>query len=293
MPIFQIKNKKTNQIGIDDFKSEKELQDVVENNLQELLGIEFIASEFWTGGIEGGYIDTLGLDENNAPVVIEYKWDQKNNVINQGLYYLDRLLEHKGDLELVVQKKLSKETTVNWRQPRLIIIAKSYSKYDQYAVKRMGGNIELIKYTLYKDGLLNLETVSTGLVVAGKPQVIKKETTDPFQKRLDWLTEEARKFYLNLREEILGIDEEISEKHFKNGVSFRLGNRTFVSVSPWKSYLRIYLLYKEKLEDPKGVTRSLEGIGTVFAARRDFEIKTVEEIPYAIKLIKQAYNSIV
>lgn len=293
MPIFQIKNKKVNQLVTEEFKSEKELQNLVEDNLQELLGIKFIASEFWTGGTEGGYIDTLGLDENNAPVVIEYKWGKKENVINQGLYYIDRILEHKGDLEMAVQGKLGKQISVNWQQPRLIIIAKSYNKYDQHAVNRMGGNIELIKYTVYKDGLLNLETVSSGSVVAGKPQVSKKETVDPFQKRLDWLTEDARKFYLNLREEILGIDEEITEKHFKNGVSFRLGNRTFVSVSPWKSYLRIYLLYKGKLEDPKGITRSLEGIGTVFAARRDFKIKTDGEVPYAMKLIKQAYNSIV
>lgn len=293
MPIFQIKNNKASQFVTEEFKDEKDLQDLVEANLLELLGIRLVASEFWTGGAEGGYIDTLGLDDNNAPVVIEYKWGQKDNAINQGLYYIDRILEHKGDLELAVNKKLGKQVPINWQQPRLVIIAKSYNKYDQNAVKRMGGNIELIKYTLYQGGFLYLETVFSGFVVAGKPEFKQEETTDPFQKRINWLTEEAKKFYLKLREEILALDEEITEKHFKSGVSFRFGNRTFVSVSPWKSYLRIYLLYKGKLEDSKGVTRSVEGIGTPFAAKRDFTIKTDEEIPYAMNLIKQAFNSIV
>lgn len=293
MPIFQIKNKKVNQLVTEEFMDEKELQNLVEDNLQELLGIKFITSEFWTGGAEGGYIDTLGLDDNNAPVVIEYKWGQKDNAINQGLYYIDCILEHKGDLELAVNKKLGKQVPINWQQPRLVIIAKSYNKYDQNAVKRMGGNIELIKYTLYQGGFLYLETVFSGFVVAGKPEFKQEETTDPFQKRINWLTEEAKKFYLKLREEILALDEEITEKHFKSGVSFRLGNRTFVSVSPWKSCIRIYLLYKGQIDDPRKITRSVEGIGTPFAAKRDFIISTHEEIPYAMKLIGQAYNSIV
>jgi len=293
MPIYQIKNGIAEKIETEDFKNEKELQEFVEKNLKELFEITFIASEFWTGGSEGGSIDTIGIDESNSPVIIEYKWGQKENVINQGLYYIDRVLEHRERFELAAQKKFGKAVSINWRQPRLMIIAKNYSKYDQYAVKRMGGNIELIRYTPYKGGLIQFETVFSGAIIAGKPgeAVEKKEKLeDPFQKRLNWLSEDGKKLYLALREEILGIDKEITEKHFKSGVSFRYGNRTFVSLHPHKSNTRVYLLYKGELNDPKKITRSVKGIGTVFAATRDFSVKTYDEIPYAMELIRQAYK---
>lgn len=296
MPIYQIKNGIAKKIDTEDFKNEKELQEFVEKNLKELFGITFIASEFWTGGSEGGSVDTIGIDENNSPVIIEYKWKENENVINQGLYYVDRVLEHKGEFELAVQKSLNRTIQINWRQLRLIIIAKNYSKYDQYAVKRIGGNIELVRYTSYKGGLIQFETIFSGAIIAGKPgKVVGKEEKldDPFQKRLNWLSEDGKKLYLALREEILGIDKEITEKHFKSGVSFRYGNRTFVSLSPWKSYTRVYLLYKGELKDPKKITRSLKGIGTVFAATRDFIVKTHDEIPYAMELIRQAYKKVI
>lgn len=97
MPIFQIDNNKIKQLKTSSFSNEKELQVVFENNLEEIFGIKFIASEFSTGEKHGDRIDTLGLDENNSAVIIEYKWGENNNVINQGLFYLDWLVDHKGD----------------------------------------------------------------------------------------------------------------------------------------------------------------------------------------------------
>jgi len=112
MPIFQIDNNKIKQLKTTNFRGEKELQVLVENNLEEIFGIKFIASEFSTGEKHGGRIDTLGLDENNSPVIIEYKWGEKNNVINQGLFYLDWLVDHKSDFQIVAEKKLGREIMV-------------------------------------------------------------------------------------------------------------------------------------------------------------------------------------
>jgi RecB family endonuclease NucS len=42
-----------------------------EKNLEALLGVRFLDSEFTTSN--GGRIDTLGLDENGCPVILEYK----------------------------------------------------------------------------------------------------------------------------------------------------------------------------------------------------------------------------
>ena len=64
-------------------------QGLIEKHLDELLGIKFLASEYSTGKIYGGRIDTLGIDENGCPVIIEYKRALNENVINQGLFYPD------------------------------------------------------------------------------------------------------------------------------------------------------------------------------------------------------------
>src|SRR5665811_294737 len=84
---------------------EKSLQQIIEDNLQTFLGVRFLASEYSTGRMHGGRIDTLGLDENNSPVIIEYKRAINENVINQGLYYLDWLLDHRAEFELLVMKE--------------------------------------------------------------------------------------------------------------------------------------------------------------------------------------------
>lgn len=65
------------------FKLEREIQSLFEANLEVLLGVRFVASEFSTN--QGGRIDTLGIDENGFPVVIEYKLDKNRTIINQGL----------------------------------------------------------------------------------------------------------------------------------------------------------------------------------------------------------------
>ena len=85
---------------------EKSLQTLVERHLETFLGVRFLASEFVTTKSHGGRIDTLGIDENGCPVIIEYKRALNENVINQGLFYLNWLMDHKGEFELCVLKKL-------------------------------------------------------------------------------------------------------------------------------------------------------------------------------------------
>jgi hypothetical protein len=162
MPIFQVNNDKMKQLKTSNFKNERELQVLVEKNLEEIFGIKFIASEFSTGKKHGGRIDTLGLDENNAPVIIEYKWGEKDNVINQGLFYLDWLDDHKGDFQVIVEKKLGRKIEIDWSQPRLILVTQSFNKYDKDAINRISENIELWTYSLYENGIFEVNIEGGG-----------------------------------------------------------------------------------------------------------------------------------
>lgn len=66
--------------------------------------------------ISNGRMDSIGIDENNSPVIFEYKRSQNENVINQGLFYLDWLLDHKADFKLLVIEKLGMEAanSIDW-----------------------------------------------------------------------------------------------------------------------------------------------------------------------------------
>ena len=103
MALFKISDSTVKKITVKDLDLEKNLQALFENNLNEILNIEFLAHEYSTSF--GGRIDTLGIDKNGSPVIIEYKRNQNDNVINQGLSYLKWLLHHKADFEVLCRNK--------------------------------------------------------------------------------------------------------------------------------------------------------------------------------------------
>src|SRR2546421_1434315 len=141
---------------------EKTLQALIENHLEVFLGVRFLATEYSTGKSHGGRIDTLGIDEDGSPIIIEYKRALNENVINQGLFYLDWLMDHKGEFELFVLKKLGKEVadSIDWSAPRLLCIASDFTRYDEYAVQQINRNIELIRYRRYGNELILFELVN-------------------------------------------------------------------------------------------------------------------------------------
>jgi predicted transport protein len=154
---------------------EKPLQTLIEANLQPLLNIRFIASEYSTGKTHAGRIDSLGLDENNCPVILEYKRSVGENVINQGLFYLDWLMDHKAEFKLLVLDKLGSAAAdaIDWSAPRVVCIAADFTKYDGHAVQQIGRNIELIRYRRFGEDLLLLEAVNAGGDSNGKSAAAK------------------------------------------------------------------------------------------------------------------------
>ena len=141
---------------------EKSLQHLIEQNLEAMLGIRLLGSEYSTGPKHGGRIDTLGIDENASPVIIEYKRATNENVINQGLFYLDWLLDHRAEFRLLVMDKLGEDVSgaIDWTAPRLLCIAGGFTRYDEHAVQQMNRNIELIRYRRFGANLLMLELVT-------------------------------------------------------------------------------------------------------------------------------------
>src|SRR5690606_26535602 len=152
---------------------ERQLQSLIEAQMPAFLGVRFLASEYATGKTHKGRIDSLGIDENNCPVIVEYKRHSNENVINQGLFYLDWLLDHQAEFRWLVMERLGKDVAdaIDWAGTRLLCIAADFTRYDQHAVQQIPRNVELIRYKLFGDDLLLLELVNSVSVVdatAGK-----------------------------------------------------------------------------------------------------------------------------
>ena len=160
---------------------EKPLQTLIERNLDVLLGIRFLASEYSTGKTHAGRIDSLGLDENNCPVILEYKRSVGENVINQGLFYLDWLMDHQAEFKLLVMDQLGTlaADAIDWTAPRLVCIAADFTKYDGHAVQQINRNIELIRYRRFGDELLLLE-------LANATNVTMTKSPSSNYRRVDW-----------------------------------------------------------------------------------------------------------
>ena len=254
--LFRIAKGQISELRGDASDLEKPLQTLIESNLDPLLGIRFLASEYSTGKTHAGRIDSLGLDENDCPVIFEYKRSTGENVINQGLFYLDWLMDHRGDFERLVTKQLGHETAdrIDWSAPRLVCVAADFTKYDGHAVQQINRNIELIRYRLFGDDLLLLELVNAtsagagGSAVAksGKPKKSaewKEKVTTGDKTYVEWLesiSDPLRELLASLEDYIVSLGDDVQKKELKLYVAFkRLKN--FATIVLQRNRLVLYL----------------------------------------------------
>lgn len=302
MPLFQITNKRIKQIKKSSFVSERALQDIFESNLETLLGVRLVASEFATGEKHGGRIDTLGLDENDRPTIVEYKWHEKENIINQGLFYLDWLFDHRGDFEIAAQKKLGKDVEVHWDSPRLVLIAESFSKYDAYAINRIGENVELKNYRLYEDGFLILEDFQVAVEAdeanSSSKAEIKREKASREKRASNYSVEKllAGKeasivlLFNQLRAEIKQLGENIEETPLKLYVAYKT-SRNFCEVEIRAKQLKAWLdISHDELKDPRKIARDFSHVGHWGTGSTQVLIHSVKEVEYVVSLIRQSYE---
>ena len=106
LKLFRIDNETTVELLGPALALERPLQVLIERNMEALFGVRSVAREHSTGKKYGGRIDSL---ENGSPVIFEDKRSVNENVINQGLFYLDWLLDHRAEFELLVMKNLGSQ----------------------------------------------------------------------------------------------------------------------------------------------------------------------------------------
>ena len=278
---------------------EKALQTLFEQNLETLLGVRFLASEYSTSN--GGRMDTLGIEENGYPVIIEYKRERSENVINQGLFYLDWLMDHRGDFELLVRDKYDKEAAdaIEWSAPRLICIAADFTKYDTHAVKQMSRNIELVRYRRFGDDLLMLDLL-TAVSAKPMPVVDAKGKTHKYKTNAQSLAdadEALSNLYSDIVTHLLGLGDDVIQKTLRFYFAFkRIKNFACVEIKPQINVIRIYLKVDPDTVDlieglEEGFTRDVRNVGHFGTGDLEVTIKDHADLERAKPLILQSYEA--
>jgi predicted transport protein len=298
LKLFQLSSNGVSEIPSRTAVVEKSLQGLLEGHLESFLGIRFLASEHPTGAVHGGRIDTLGIDENNSPVIIEYKRALNENVINQGLFYLDWLLDHKAEFVLLVQQRLDQTAAdqVDWTGPRLLCIAGDFTKYDEHAVQQMGRNIELIRYRMYGDALLALELVNSPAPTMAHRAATPRTASRGEKSAIEALAaapKELKDRFEGLRAFLLALGDDVQEKHLKNYVAFkRLKNFVCVEPHPKRSEMLLFLKVDPSsvtLED--GFSRDVRAIGHWGTGDLELRVRDDAGLEKAKPLILQSYEN--
>ena len=280
---------------------EKQLQSLIEAQMPAFLGVRFLASEYATGKTHKGRIDSLGIDENNCPVIVEYKRHSNENVINQGLFYLDWLLDHQAEFRWLVMETFGKETAeaIDWAGTRLLCIAADFTRYDQHAVQQIPRNIELLRYKLFDDDLLLLElvnAVSVADVTAAKPGTEQSAQSKSggkdksFDEQYAGALPATRAVYDALAAHVVALGDDVVERRLKLYIAFRrLKNFASVVMYPNKMLVMLKLdPASVALED--GFSRDVREIGHWGTGDLELTVRTPADLEKAKPLLERSYT---
>ena len=309
MPLFEIKNESLSSIAQLELDSEKRLQYLIEKSLGPTFNCRFVASEFSTGATHAGRIDTLALSEDDNPVIIEYKKIEASDLINQSLFYLSWLNDHRGDFEIAARRAIP-DVTIDWSEIRVICLAPNYKKYDLHAVSVMGANVELWKYRFFANSCLYLEEVyrkamhtapaSTEqttkdpvMVAAGKKAAITRATgAYTIDQHLAGKPEHVRELAQIIREFITGLDTAIEEVPKKYYIAYKI-TQNIACMWVGNKEIALYLkLDPKEVVPPLDIVRDVSSLGHVGTGDTEVSIGSREDLEAAKPLIQKAYRQI-
>lgn len=283
------------------FIMEKELQVIIEANLDTVFNLQFVATEFSVGGFR---LDTVAYDlDTKSFVIIEYKKGKKYSVIDQGYAYLNTLLTHKAEFVLKYNEQhpthLKRIGDIEWSQTRIIFVANEYTDYQYGAINNPKLPIDLVIAKKYKTDLLQIESLTKSENLDATKTENKDFPKQGLSKEIKIFTEEEhiqkgaeyiQELYNSLKEIILSWDNDIKVKPLKLYNSFKL-KRNFVDIEIRKKSLKIWVNMRlGDLNDSRNLARDVSKIG--HWGNGDYEIlmEDDQEIEYIASLIKQSWK---
>jgi predicted transport protein len=301
MALHELTNGKLVPIKEDPFPLERDLQKLIENNLGALLGLELASSEF---AIKNRRIDTLAYDKDSqAFVIIEYKRNKNYSVIDQGMAYLQLMLDNKAEFIVEYNERKGgalKRSDVDWSQSRLIFVAPGFTQDQREACNFKDLNIELLEVKRHVRGLFSITHHTTSASAPSFKEVASQaDGAGSVKEELRSYSEEEHfrngspevvDLYEKLKAGIMNLGDNIEIVPRKQFIGFKEG-KIFTSVVFQKKGLKVVLNAKwGTLSDPKGLASDVRSIGHWGNGEYRIELADDVELEYSLSLIKQAYK---
>lgn len=322
MQIYTIKNQTVTPVKSFPFKKEKDIQALIENNVDEIFGLEFVSTEFTIGEFR---IDSLCYNkESNSFVIIEYKKGSSYSVIDQGYSYMSKMLNNKSDfiLEYNERKNQSlKRDEVDWSQSKVIFVAPSFNTYQKNSINFKDVPFELWEIQRFNNDTIalnqhlsqsnesinNISSNGGNKIIKEVAKEIKVYTKEDVMSRS---SEQIRDIWEIIEEKLLSSDfEDTRFKYTKNYIRFSKNNNAAIAYFHFqKNRLKIEIsggtIYADgktskqflEIEDLKHRTKRKERLWKDSGVKNiEFELVIDEnesDVDYIISLIKQRYVAV-
>ncbi len=298
MKLYQSLNANLNLLQEKPFKLEREIQNIFENNLQQVMGLQLVKSEF---AIKNKRIDTLAFDrQTNAFIIIEYKRDKNYSVVDQGLTYLNLMLQNKAEFILTYNETLkdtlhSKE--VDWSQSRVAFVSPSFTENQISASDFKDFGIELWEVKQFENNFISINSIKKSSGAPSiKPLLENSEKLKEVKENIKVYTEEdhlincsdaIKELYEKFKASILNLADGIEIMPQKFYIAFKKGTN-ISDIEIQKKGLKIFINAKlGTLDDPKELAKDVSNIGHRGNGDYQIQIENDKDLEYIMSLIKQ------
>jgi len=298
MTIYKNSNGSLEEVQEKPFKLERDIQTVFEQNLQEVMALKLVRSEFT---IKNRRIDTLAFDKDTkAFVIVEYKRDRNISVIDQGFTYLGLMLENKADFIVEYNEQLKmnlKRDQVDWSQTRVVFVSPSFTEFQVEATNFKDIAIELWEIKQYANGTVAINQLKkTKSAESIKPlakkskelqQVVDEIQVYTEERLLATTTLEMAELYEKFKSAILNLSSELEVKPLKYYIAFKR-HSNLVDIEIQKKSLKIFLNARwGTLDDSKQIARDVSAIGHSGNGDYQIQVDSDADLEYIMSLVKQ------
>lgn len=298
MIIYNTTGNKLVQVKEKPFKLEREIQSIFESNLQNIMGLLFVKSEFT---IKNKRIDTLAYDkETNAFIIIEYKRDKNYSVVDQGLTYLNLMLQNKAEFILTYNETLKDvlhSKDVDWSQSRVAFVSPSFTDNQISASDFKDFGIELWEIKQFENNTISINTIKKSSGAPSiKPLLENSDSLKEVKENIKVYTEEDHfsngsdyiiELYEKFKSSILNLTDGIEILPQKYYIAFKKGSN-ISDIEIQKKSLKIFINAKIGiLDDPKGLVKDVSNIGHRGNGDYQIQIENDKDLEYIMSLIKQ------
>lgn len=300
MQLFNIKHDKLNSIDEQPFKLEKDIQNLFEKNLQTISNLKFVKSEF---AVKDYRIDTLAYDtEANAFVIIEYKKGSNLSVIDQGVTYLNLMLEYKANFIIEYNescKENLKRNQIDWSQSRIIFVAPAFTEYQKQSTNFKDLPIELWEIKKFENNLISINPVKKSKsaptisnVQKNKNSTLAKVTREIVvydeAYHLKDHSDDVLELYDSFKNAILALSPDLEITPQKLYIAFKRGKNNIVSIHLQNQSLKMWINAKKGfLDDPKNITKDVSQLGHWGTGDYEIIVSDSKYLEYIMSLIKQ------